>query len=156
MKVYPVAPQVVYMGGLSAGGAAAAIMGPPSPVVYAAIGVLSGLACGAANDIPSAFTAMRQGELTASSRTADMSAVLGDGSAVPTIVFHGDQDTIVHPRNGDHFIAQKRIAKLQKKVHLGQVLGGDSYTRTIQTDATGRAIFWQLDNRGAAQAWAVW
>ncbi len=97
MHDYPVDPQRVYIGGLSAGAAAAAIMGATYPDVYAAIGVHSGLACGAANDIPSAFTAMRQGELSASSRSGDMSAVLGDGLAVPTIIFHGDQDTLVAP-----------------------------------------------------------
>jgi poly(hydroxyalkanoate) depolymerase family esterase len=154
MHDYSVDPQRVYIGGLSAGAAAAAIMGATYPDVYAAIGVHSGLACGAANDIPSAFTAMRQGDLSDSSRSGDMSAVLGDGSAAPTIVFHGDQDTIVHPRNGDHFIAQNRIAKLQKKVHRGQVLGGHSYTRTIHTDASGRAIFEHWDIHGAGHAWS--
>ena len=154
MHDYPVDPQRVYIGGLSAGAAAAAIMGATYPDVYAAIGVHSGLACGAANDIPSAFNAMRQGDSSDSSRSGDMSAVLGDGSAAPTIVFHGDQDTIVHPRNGDHFIAQNRIAKLQKKVHRGQVPGGHSYTRTIHTDASGRAIFEHWDIHGAGHAWS--
>ncbi len=148
MRDYSVDPQRVYIGGLSAGAAAAAVMGATYPDVYAAIGVHSGLACGAANDIPSAFAAMRQGELSASSRSGDI------GSAVPTIVFHGDQDNIVHPRNGDHFIAQKRIVKLQKKVHRGQVPGGHSYTRTIHTDASGRAIFEHWDIHGAGHAWS--
>jgi poly(hydroxyalkanoate) depolymerase family esterase len=154
MRDYSVDPERVYIAGLSAGAAAAAIMGATYPDVYAAIGVHSGLAYGAANDIPSAFAAMRQGELSASSRSADMSVVLGDGSVVPTIVFHGDQDIIVHPRNGDRFIAQERIAKLQRKVHRGQVSGGHSYTRTIQIDASGRSIFEHWDIHGAGHAWA--
>src|SRR5947199_456743 len=93
MRAYSVDAQRVYIGGLSAGAAAAAVMGATYSDLYAAIGVHSGLACGAANDLPSAFTAMRQGELSDSSRSGDMSAALGDGSAVPAIVFHGDQDT---------------------------------------------------------------
>ena len=154
MRDYSVDPQRVYIGGLSAGAAAAAVMGATYPDLYAAIGVHSGLACGAANDLPSAFAAMRQGDLTASSGSGDVSTILGHGSAVPTIVFHGDRDTTVHPRNGDHVIAQKRTTNLQKNVHRGRVPGGHAYTRTIHTDASGRAILEHWEIHGAGHAWS--
>jgi poly(hydroxyalkanoate) depolymerase family esterase len=151
---YSVDPQRVYIGGLSAGAAAAAVMGVTYPDLYAAICVHSGLAWGAANDIPSAFAAMRQGELSASSRSGDMSAVLEHRSAVPTIVFHGDRDNTVHPRNGDHVISQTRTKNLQKSVHRGRVPGGRAYTRTIHTDASGRAILEHWEIHGAGHAWS--
>jgi len=146
MRDYSVDPKRVYVAGLSAGGAAAAVMGATYPDLYAAIGVHSGLACGAANDLPSAFVAMRQGGLEHSSESGDI---------VPTIVFHGDQDTIVHPRNGDHVIARSvRTTNWQKKVHRGRVPGGHAYTRTIHTDASGRPILEQWCIHGAGHAWS--
>jgi esterase/PHB depolymerase len=104
----------------------------PTQSLYAAKGVHSGLACGVANDIPSAFAAMRQGELSACSNSVDMLARLGNGPAVPTIVFQGD------PRNADYVIAQCRTTKLQEKIHRGRCLE-DMHTpaRSIPT-RTGR------------------
>src|ERR1700736_772694 len=155
MRDYSVDPQRVYIGGLSAGAAAAAVMGATYPDLYAAIGVHSGLACRAANDLPSAFTAMRQGKMRAVSGPDEMSAIPGPRSPVPTIVFHGDRDTTVHPRNGDHVIAQsKRDATLQEMVHRGRIPGGHAYTRTIHSDAGGRAIVEQWDIHSAAHAWS--
>jgi poly(hydroxyalkanoate) depolymerase family esterase len=155
MREYSVDPQRVYIGGLSAGAAAAAVMGATYPDLYAAIGVHSGLACGAANDLPSAFAVMRQGDFAAASGSGDVSGVLRDGPAVPTIVFHGDQDTTVHPRNGDHVIAQSmRTTSSQQTVQRGRVPGGHSYTRTIHADQSGRAILEHWEIHGAGHAWS--
>jgi poly(hydroxyalkanoate) depolymerase family esterase len=155
MREYSVDPQRVYIGGLSAGAAAAAIMGATYPDLYAAIGVHSGLACGAANDLPSAFVAMRQGDLADTLGSSDILSDLRNGQAVPTIVFHGDRDTTVHPRNGDHVIARSiRTMNSRKTVHHGQVPGGHAYTRTIHIDPSGRAIFEHWEIHGAAHAWS--
>jgi poly(hydroxyalkanoate) depolymerase family esterase len=154
MRDYSVDPQRVYVGGLSAGAAAAAVMGATYPDLYAAIGVHSGLACGAADDIISAFAAMRQGDPLYSS-SGETSAVLEDRPPVPTIVFHGDRDTIVHPRNADHVIAcSMTTANWQKKVHRGQVPGGHAYTCTIHVEANGREVSEQWCIHGAGHAWS--
>jgi poly(hydroxyalkanoate) depolymerase family esterase len=154
MRDYSVDPKRVYVGGLSAGAAAAAVMGATYPDLYAAIGAHSGLACGTASDLPSAFVAMRQGGLAASSGSDD-GGILGDGPTVPTIVFHGDRDITVHPSNGDHLLEQStKNTRTQKKVHRGRVPGGHAYTRTIHTDASGREIFEHWNIHGAAHAWS--
>jgi poly(hydroxyalkanoate) depolymerase family esterase len=147
-----VEPRRVYIAGLSAGGAAAAIMGSTYPDLYAAIGVHSGLACGAATDVSSAFEAMRQGR---SSGVWEPCQHDGPGRATPTIVFHGDRDMIVNPVNGDQVIAQaKAAADLRITVTRDQAPGGMSYTRTVQVDESGRRILEQWVLHGAGHAWS--
>jgi poly(hydroxyalkanoate) depolymerase family esterase len=148
MDDYLVDRKRVYVGGLSAGAAAAAIMGATYSDLYAAIGIHSGLACGVATDLPSALVAMRQGG-------SDHKVILGDRTPVPTIVFHGDRDTTVHPNNGDQILEQSvRTMSTQKKVHHGQVPGGHAYTRTILIDASGRGMLEHWNIHGAGHAWS--
>ena len=148
---YSVDPERVYVAGLSAGAAAAAIMGMTYPDLYAAIGVHSGLACGAAGDLPSAFAAMRQGEAVAARGSREYRRLL------PTIVFHGDQDSTVHPRNGDQVIEQSRatpMTDLRTTVQHGRVPGGHAYSRTLHADARGQVILEQWVIHGAGHAWS--
>ena len=158
MAEYPVDPQRVYVAGLSAGGAAAAVMAATYPDLYAAVGVHSGLAVGAATDMPSAFAAMQGGATTAPPQPG--TATAGDeGRMVPTIVFHGDQDRTVNPRNGDQVIAQARSAatdglQATATAQQGQAAGGRAYRRTTHADAAGRAVLEHWVIHGAGHAWA--
>jgi poly(hydroxyalkanoate) depolymerase family esterase len=152
MRDFAVEPGRVYIAGLSAGGAAAAIMGATYPDLYAAIGVHSGLACGAASDMPSAFAAMKQGGSAATKGTRGRSR---SASVVPTIVFHGDRDTTVNPINGDEVVAQaKASADLRASVNRGQSAEGMSYTCTVHTGAAGQAVVEQWVLHGAGHAWS--
>src|SRR6266852_2294474 len=90
MRDYSVDWRRVYVAGLSAGAAAAVIMGITYPELYAAIGAHSGLAWGAASDLHSAFAVMRQGEAVAVRRSGGASDGGGYRRIVPTIVFHVD------------------------------------------------------------------
>src|SRR4051812_31210895 len=149
MRDFRVEPGRVYIAGLSAGGAAAAIMGATYPDIYAAIGVHSGLACGAASDIPSTFAAMRQGrsDLARAPRRVKRT--------IPTIVFHGDRDTTVNPVNGDQVIAQSTAAAdFQTTVTAGEASGGIRYTCTVHTDEKGRSVLEKWVLHGAGHAWS--
>ncbi len=147
MHRYAVDRRRVYVAGLSAGGAAAAIMADAYPDLYAAVGVHSGLACGAASDVASAFAAMRGGRPGPARRSGDRN--------VPTIVFHGDRDSTVNPLNGDAVIgAAMPTAGLTRKVEQGSVAGGRSYTVTAHRDARGRPVLEQWVVHGGGHAWA--
>jgi poly(hydroxyalkanoate) depolymerase family esterase len=152
MREHGIDPRRVYVAGLSAGGAAAAILGQAYPELYAAVGVHSGLACGAARDLPSAFAAMRQGAPGAPT-PSDCGAI----RLVPTIVFHADRDATVHPRNGDQVIAQAGAATptgLRIEVERGQVPGGHGYSRTIHRDGEDRIVLEQWLVHGGGHAWS--
>ena len=149
-KDFPIVRSRIYAAGLSAGGAAAAILGATYPDIIAAVGVHSGLACGAATDVPSAFRAMRQGE----SRTKPYRKA-SPSQPVPTIVFHGDCDTMVSPVNGDEVIAQAKAgADLKRTINRGCSHGGVNYTSIVETDQSGRTIVETWTLHGCGHAWS--
>lgn len=151
MTEYAVDAARVYVAGLSAGGATAAVMGETYPDLYAAIGVHSGLACGAASDLMSAFSVMRQGG--PGTPAAPLEAVAR--RCLPAIVFHGDRDSTVHPSNGDEVIAQVLAeAPLDRRIEAGRVAGGHRYTVTRHLDAAGVVWVEAWSVHGAGHAWS--
>jgi poly(hydroxyalkanoate) depolymerase family esterase len=146
MREFAVDPARVYVAGLSAGGAAAVIVARAYPELFAAAGVHSGLACGAASDVTSAFAAMRQGGSALPGFTA---------APVPTIVFHGDQDRTVSPVNARQVLSQARgSAQLATASHRGRASGGRDYTITVEVDANGTPILEHWLLHGVGHAWS--
>ena len=143
---YPVNERQVYVAGLSAGGAMAVIVGTLYPELFAAVGVHSGLPFASAQDLPSALTAMKRG--VSAPRKA------GDGSQ-PIIVFHGDGDTTVNPRNGEQVIEQRLHShKGKPSVQSGSVPNGHRYTQTTHTKADGKPLGEHWVVHGAGHAWS--
>lgn len=145
LRDYPVDPARIYVAGLSAGGAAAAIVGAAYPDLFSAVGVHSGLAVGSASDIPQAFSAMRSGSSGAKSiKTA------------PTIVFHGTADTTVSPHNGEAVIAQvlATFGKLAVSETTGKSPGGRSFRQTRYCIGNGPSICEHWEIVGAGHAWS--
>lgn len=151
MADYGVDPAQVYIAGLSAGGAMAVIMGRTYPELYRAIGIHSGLPYGAAHDLPSALAAMKHGAAKSGQRGA---------AALPVIVFHGERDPTVHPRNADQIVMQAGArsgpgqADAKVKVTKGRADGGHNYTRTVHQDADGNVLAEQWLVHGAGHAWS--
>ena len=144
-------PRRVYVAGMSAGGAMAAIMGHTYPDLYAAVGIHSGLPYAAARDAVSALAAMRglRGTLDPRYRPAAF-------RAIPTIVFHGDLDTTVHSRNSMQAIMQAGPAADDRgtdAVERGEQ-NGRRYTRTVHSDASGRTAVEHWLLHGSAHAWS--
>ncbi|QSI30575.1 PHB depolymerase family esterase [Variovorax sp. RKNM96] len=132
----------IYVAGLSAGGAMADVLGHCYPDVYAAVGVHSGLAHGAAHDMMSALNVMRTGAMAA--RPA------ADPALRPTIVFHGDADTTVHSNNGLAILADASSGEVRE----GRSPAGQGFTRTLYPASTkhGDAEHWRI--HGGGHAWS--
>ena len=144
MAQYAIDPQRVYVAGLSAGGAMAAILGDTYPDLYAAVGVHSGLAAGAASDLPSALAAMRSGSTSAR----------GVSSGMPTIVFHGDADATVHANNAAQVIAASVGTAAAVECERLQGNGERACTRQVHRAADGRVLAEHWLVHGAPHAWS--
>ena len=161
IREYAIDTSSVYVAGLSAGGAMAAVMGATYPELYAAIGIHSGLPYAVAHDMPSAFAAMKNRKIKASARRAKCKAPTPFGHTMPVIVFHGDRDTTVDPENGGLALAQcvpsvdaAAGTNASIKEERGTVPNGRAYTRTVLHDAQGKAVAEKWIVHGAGHAWS--
>lgn len=155
----------VYVAGLSAGGAMAAILANTYPDLFAAAGVHSGLPVGAAHDLPSALAAMKRGAAARGPLGSKGGFPVGGTQrnaspprAVPTIVFHGKQDRTVHPSNAEQIVNTAVSAwpdgALTSRQEAGRAPRGRAYTRTIHADAAGNVMVERWEVQGAGHAWS--
>jgi poly(hydroxyalkanoate) depolymerase family esterase len=137
MTTHRVDPGRVFVAGLSAGGAMAAVLAATYPELYAAAGIHSGLVHGAAHDVPSAYAAMREGP---------QAEVRAPGRPIPLIVFQGGRDTTVAPANAAALLGPWSATATAK------VSEGPGWTRRAYRDRDGRVVaeWWTVHQLGHA------
>ena len=120
-------PKRTYIAGLSAGGTAAAIIGAAYPSLFTAVGVHSGVARGKIRTLPGALAAMRGENGTRLTTKTPR--------PLPTIVFHGDGDRVVHPSNAAGFLDTLERSQpgglVSKSVYGNPTVAGISPARSI-------------------------
>ena len=157
---YQIDTRRVYVAGLSAGGAMAAIMAREYPELFAAVGIHSGLPAGAAHDVTSAFAVLKSGLTNFASAAA---TALEARRAVPLIVLHGDADHTVNPANGDrlvqnavetHQLLSPDSALLMSEHSVDAIDGSHAYRRTRYSAPSGVSVIEHWVIRGAGHAWS--
>ena len=139
IRSYGIDARKVFVAGLSAGGAMAVVMGETYPQIYSAVGVHSGLPYQSANDVVSAFAAMR-----------------GDSChphfkpRLRTIVFHGDADGTVAPSNATAIVNDTHSKAIEQELSNN----GRQFTRRIITDQNGTGVSEHWLVKGAGHAWS--
>jgi poly(hydroxyalkanoate) depolymerase family esterase len=158
----------VFVAGLSAGGAMAAIMAAVYPDLFAAVAVHSGLSYRSAATMGAAFTAMARGSEDPIGQGRAAHAAMGDHArAVPSFVVHGSADATVAPANAHQVLQQSMTANRlaapatcdldiarPTTTSRGQVDGGHAYTRCQWTDRRGVLMHELLTVDGLGHAWS--
>jgi poly(3-hydroxybutyrate) depolymerase len=142
---YAIDPARVFVAGLSAGGAMAAVMGATYPDLYAAVGIHSGLPYRSAADLPSAFAAMRGDAGPRGRRSRKLRGAADDSPRIRTIVFHGDADNIVHPSNAANMVDAETA---------GESIERTEARHAAIRDKTGAVVVEQWLVHGSGHAWS--
>ena len=139
----------VYIAGMSAGGAMAAIMAATYSDLYAAVGIHSGMPYGAAQNFFAAIAAMKDGNALGMRLPSKI---------IPLIVFHGDQDIMVNSRNSEQLISQwlggPALSQSQHTSSNASEGNGRAFTRTVYRDGAGRTVAENWLVHDAGHAWS--
>jgi poly(hydroxyalkanoate) depolymerase family esterase len=143
--------QRVFVAGLSAGGAMAAVMGAIYPDLYEAIGIHSGLPYRSARDVSTAMAAMR-GEVG----TNAGHATSAPSSTFPRqILFHGGDDRVVVPANAMALMEAARRSHPSAQALERCFTSGSrevKHKELVSQDGTVQAEAWLVE--GAGHYWS--
>ncbi|MCG6121490.1 MAG: PHB depolymerase family esterase [Microvirga sp.] len=150
MKEFGLVRDDVFVAGLSAGGAMAAILADVYPDVFSAAGIHSGLHRGAARDVMSAMSAMRSGSASAGGEPG----VDVKSRPVRRIVFQGEADSTVHPSNAAKIVAAAVGGDTAPSRVGKRSVRGRGYARShfSGSDGTDMLELWMIE--GSGHAWS--
>jgi poly(hydroxyalkanoate) depolymerase family esterase len=165
---WEVDPARVFVAGMSAGGAMAAVMAATYPDVFAGLAIHSGLAYGSARTMPAAMQAMSRGGPDPEAQGAAAFTAMGAAArVVPTLVIHGTADATVGAVNGEHAVRQwmatnRRAADGAYEPDFDRPdaavrddRGGTMpFTRRTWLDADGGVVQEQIEVEGLGHAWS--
>ena len=143
-------PRQVFVTGLSAGGAMAAVMLATYPEVFEGGAVIAGLPFGTAHSVPEAFDRMRgHGESSGEALAERIRSASKHAGPWPTMsVWHGTSDTIVDRSNATAIVDQWRglhgVANAPSRSDLVE-----GYPHRVWNDANGRAVIEEYVITGA-------
>jgi poly(hydroxyalkanoate) depolymerase family esterase len=146
MATHNIDPNRVFVAGLSAGGAMAAIMAQAYPDLYAAAGVHSGLPVGCAHDLPSALAAMRGG------KTRPHASRAAPANRCPLIVFHGDADATVHAANAKELVREFSAGGATPSASSADGRKRKHTVQHLRSPSATDAELWTI--HGAPHAWS--
>jgi hypothetical protein len=135
---YGVDRSLIFVTGLSAGGAMASVMLATYPEIFAGGAIIAGLPYGSASSMQEAFEAMFNERAPSSRALGDhVRAASKHRGPWPKIsVWHGTADTVVRPSNADQIIRQwLDVQKLMERPSGEEQIG--RHTRRVWKDARG-------------------
>ena len=144
-------PRRVFVTGLSAGGAMAAVMLATYPEVFAGGGIIAGVPFGSAHSIPEAFDRMRgHGAPTPKELTQLVVDASSHSGPWPTLsIWHGSNDMIVDSGNAKDLVDQWRALHGATKMPA-RTDHVEGYPRRVWCDRAGREVIEKYEITGMA------
>lgn len=139
----------IFITGLSAGGAMTSVMLACYPELFAGGAIIAGLPYASANTLPEALERMRGQGFPSRQQLFAWARAAADHDADPPMlsVWHGTQDTIVHPANATAIVNQWRDLHGLGDAH-GSVEAVAGHRRETWSDAQGRPVIQRYDISG--------
>jgi poly(hydroxyalkanoate) depolymerase family esterase len=134
----------VFVAGLSAGGAMAAVMVETYPDLFCGAGIHSGLAYRSAYDVASAFSTMG-----GNAKNTGAIPHIKRPYPIRTIIFQGDADKIVHPNNARRIIGGLIDPEWAVAMEDGET-DGLAFSKEVYTNREDSIELWSIADAGHA------